>query len=197
MKCAYASLQVPWPFERKMSLLSSALITPIFPRDSIFREIAVSLLRRVQKSSSWSPKRQKIIMDREIKLAFSLFFRSEIGMFVRDFCRVRGFPHYRHHHHTESRELFFGSTMPRQLPWINNARSSEINSLLLWENVPSLVGRLWGNVLFFARLCQHFCLRRAMTKVLRFAVSSFPKSSHHIWWTATSCPYVMLYVKSK
>ena len=62
-----------WPFERKMSLLSSALITPIFPRDSIFREIAVSLLRRVQKSSSWSPKRQKIIMDREIKLAFSLF----------------------------------------------------------------------------------------------------------------------------
>ena len=114
------------------------------------------------------------------KIGVLSFFGSEIGMCVRDFCRVRGFPHYRHHHHhTESRELFFGSTMPRQLPWINNARSSEINSLPLWENVPLLVGRLWGNVLFFARLCQHFCLRRAMTKVLRFAASSFPKCSHH------------------
>ena len=178
-----------------MSLLSSALITPIFPRDSIFREIAVSLLRRVQKSSSWSPKRQKIIMDREIKLAFSLFFRSEIGMCVIDFSRVRaGFPHYRHHHHhTESRELFFGSTMPRQLPWINNARSSEINSLLLWENVPFSSWKLWGNVLFFARLYANiFVSGEPWLKCWDLQLHFSLNLPIIIWWTATSCPYVML-----
>ena len=138
-----------WPFERKMSLLSSALITHSnisqrlnFSWDrSLFAEEGAKIIILISKEAEnhngpWN------------KIGVLSFFRSEIGMCVRDFCRVRGFPHYGHHHYTESRELFFGSTMPRQLPWINNARSSEINSLLLWENVPFSSWKAMGKCSF-------------------------------------------------